>query len=83
MITPDWQSELFSVDVFEFPALVRSDASLEFPEYTGMEQKRIEDTVRVSAVEGTRVTWVCFLNKDVQVRRPGLQGRRADCVGAK
>ena len=66
VITPDWQSELFSVDVFEFPALVRSDASLDFPEYTGMEQKRIEDTVRVSAVEGTRVTWVCFLNKQVK-----------------
>ncbi len=37
----------------------------EYPDYTGMDEKRIEDTVRVSAVEGTEVTWVCFLNKSV------------------
>ena len=27
--------------------------------------KLIEDTVRVSAVEGTRLTWICYLNKTV------------------
>jgi hypothetical protein len=64
--TADWQSDSYTVDVFEFPALVRSDASLKFPEYTGMEEKRVEDTLRVSAVEGTEVTWVCFLNKAVE-----------------
>ena len=67
VITPNWQSETYSVDVFEYPALVRSDANLDFPDYTGIDEKRIEDTVRISAVEGTRVTWVCFLNKDVKV----------------
>ena len=65
VVTPNWESESYSVRVFEFPALVRSDANLKYPDYTGMEEKRIEDTVRVSAVEGTDVTWICFLNKAV------------------
>jgi len=63
--TDDWQSDAFEVSVFEFPALVRSDANLKYPEYTGLTEKRVEDTVRISAVEGTEVTWLCFLNKDV------------------
>ena len=65
IITDNWTSEVYSVGVFEFPSLVRSDANLDFPDYTGMEEKRIEDTVRVSAVEGTKVKWICFLNKPV------------------
>ena len=48
-----------------FPSLVRSDAGLDYPEYTGMEDKTVEDTVRVSAVEGTKVKWLCYLNKPV------------------
>ncbi len=66
VVTPSWQSETYSVGVFEFPSLVRSDANLKYPEYTGMAEKRVEDTVRVSAVEGTEVTWICFLNKPVE-----------------
>ncbi len=65
IITDDWESDTYSVDVFEFPTLVRSDAQLDYPEYTKLEDKRVEDTVRVSAVVGTEVKWICFLNKDV------------------
>ena len=65
VVTEDWSSESFTVDVFDFPSLVRSDADLDYPEYTGLEDKLIEDTVRVSAVEGTKVKWLCFLNKPV------------------
>ena len=65
VVTPTWESEGFTVDVFDFPALVRSDAHLDYPTYTGLAEKRIEDTLRVSAIEGTKVTWLCFLNKDV------------------
>ena len=65
IVTPDWQSQDFDVDVFEYPSLVRSDAHLKYPDYTAMGEKRVEDTVRVSAVEGTEVTWICFLNKPV------------------
>ena len=65
VVTPTWESEIFTVNVFDFPALVRSDANLDYPDYTGLAEKRIEDTVRVSAIEGTKVTWLCFLNKAV------------------
>ncbi|WP_442510241.1 DUF4175 family protein [Novipirellula sp. SH528] len=65
ILTRDWSSQTYSIGVFEFPKLVRSDALLDFPEYTGMDHKRIEDTVRVSAVQGTMLTWHCHLNKPV------------------
>ncbi|GAA5507007.1 hypothetical protein [Novipirellula caenicola] len=65
ILTRDWSSPTYSIRVFEFPKLVRSDALLDFPEYTGMDDKRIDDTVRVTAVEGTMLTWVCHLNKPV------------------
>ncbi len=65
ILTRDWSSPTYAISVFEFPKLVRSDALLDFPEYTGMDDKRIEDTVRVSAVQGTILTWHCHLNKPV------------------
>ena len=81
--TPNWQSEPYSVDVFEFPAMVRSDANLEFPDYTGMETKQIEDTVRVSAVEGTKLTWICFLNKAVaSAELVGKDGERIELTSS-
>ena len=64
--TDNWISDDFNIGVFEFPSLVRSDAVLDYPEYTSMDDKRIEDTIRVSAVEGSKVTWQCFLNKEVE-----------------
>ena len=66
IVTEEWTSEEFNVDVFEFPSLVRSDADLDYPEYTGLDDKLVEDTVRISAVEGTKVKWLCFLNKPVE-----------------
>lgn len=63
--TPDWSSDRYRVEVFEFPALVRSDADLAYPSYTGLAPKHINDTVRVSAVVGTTVTWTLRLNKPV------------------
>ena len=43
----------FKVTVFEHPKLVRADVDLTFPDYTKLPRKHIEDTRRVSAVEGT------------------------------
>ncbi|MCO6457750.1 MAG: hypothetical protein J5I93_20795, partial [Pirellulaceae bacterium] len=62
----DQRSRDFRVTVFEYPALVRSDAVLSFPDYTQAEDKRVDDTRRVSAVEGSRLTWICHLNKQVK-----------------
>lgn len=59
------QSEDFRVTVFEYPELLKSDARLEFPSYTQQPTKTIEDTHRVSAVEGTQLTWLCHLNKPI------------------
>jgi hypothetical protein len=50
---------------FRFPALTRADASLHFPAYTSLTNQIIPDTFRVSAVEGTRLTYTLQLNKPV------------------
>ncbi|MFP6752386.1 MAG: hypothetical protein VB855_11960, partial [Pirellulaceae bacterium] len=60
------QSDEFHVEVFEFPELRQADATMEFPEYTGMQTRTVEDTRRVTAVEGTSLTWSCQLNKSVR-----------------
>ena len=58
--TPD-----FNVTVFEHPRLERADAQLTYPTYTELPTKRIEDTKRVSAVEGSVVDFDFQLNKPV------------------
>ena len=65
VLTRDWNSQPFKVAVFEYPSLVRSDAVLDFPDYVNMPQRRVEDTVRISAVEGTTVHWTFLLNKAI------------------
>ncbi len=56
----------FKVTVYEHPRLVRSDVDLNFPDYTKLPPKHIEDTRRVSAVEGTRLDFALQLNKPVK-----------------
>jgi len=67
----------YRVSVFEHPRLERADADLAFPDYTKLPSKRIEDTRRFSAVEGTRLDLALHLNKPVVSatlvgREPGL-----------
>lgn len=59
------KSDGFKVTVFDYPSLLRADALLRFPHYTGLTNKTILDTRRVSAVEGTRLTYTFQLNKPV------------------
>jgi len=59
----------YKISVFDFPALTRADAELRFPAYTGLTNKTIRDTRRISAVEGTRVTYTLQLNKPVAAAR--------------
>ena len=59
----------FKVTVFEHPKLVRSDVDLKFPDYTKLVPKHIEDTRRVSAVEGTKLDFALQLNKPVKSAR--------------
>jgi len=57
------RSQDYQVDVFRYPALERADARLEFPDYTGLDSKSVEDVRHVTAVEGTSVTLICHLNQ--------------------
>jgi hypothetical protein len=56
----------FKVTTFEFPRLERADAKVTYPEYTGLAEKTIEDTRRVSAVEGSALGYTFHLNKQVK-----------------
>ena len=62
-------TEEYKVTVFEYPKLQRADTELEFPAYTSLPKKRVEDTRRITAVEGTEVTLFCNLNKPVERAR--------------
>ena len=55
----------YKVSVFEHPRLERADAVLTYPAYTHLAPKRIENTRRVSAVEGTQLDLSLQLNKPV------------------
>jgi len=55
----------YKIGVYDFPALTRADATLSYPAYTGLTNQTIRDTLRVSAVEGTRLTYTLQLNKPV------------------
>ncbi len=59
--TPD-----FTITVFDYPRLEQADADLTFPSYTGQAPKRIENTRRLSAVEGSRLDLSFLLNKPVR-----------------
>ena len=66
----DGQStETYHVKVYETPELERTDAALVFPPYTGLAAKTVEDIRHVTAVEGTELTLLCRLNKDVTTAR--------------
>lgn len=66
----------YRVRVFEHPRLVRADATLTYPAYTDQAVRRVEDTRRISAVEGTRLDLALQLNKPVASAR--LVGRTGD-----
>jgi hypothetical protein len=72
------QTRDFKVKVFEHPKLERADARLVFPEYTGQPEKRIDNTRRVSAVEGTKLDLSLQLNKPVKSAR--LVSRDKDSI---
>ncbi|MGA2247996.1 MAG: hypothetical protein ABSH48_23665 [Verrucomicrobiota bacterium] len=55
----------FKIGIYDYPALTRADADLEYPAYTDLTNQTIRDTLRVSAVEGTRLTYTLLLNKSV------------------
>ncbi len=61
----DQTSETFRISVYDLPQVVQVDARIEFPSYSEMPDELIEDTWRVSTVEGSSVVLTCRLNKEV------------------
>jgi hypothetical protein len=59
----------FQVKVFDYPRLERADIDVTYPEYTGQSPTRIENTRRLSAVEGSHVDLELKLNKPVMSAR--------------
>ncbi len=55
----------FKITTFAYPTLVRSDAKIESPAYANLEPKEVENTRRVTVVDGATLTWSCFVNKPV------------------
>ena len=58
-------TDQYDVTVFDYPKLVRADATLKYPEYTELKEKVVQDARRLSAVEGTTIDMAFFVNKPV------------------
>lgn len=65
----DEATQTFHVTVFDYPELDRADAELNYPEYTDMPMRRVEDVRHVSLLEGTELRLLCRMNKPVTTAR--------------
>ena len=72
------RTEQYRLEVFEYPALVRADASLDYPDYTALSDRVIKDTRRITAVEGTELVYRLLLNKPIVAG--SLAGRKGGLV---
>lgn len=61
----DETSEVFEVAVYELLRVEQVDARIEFPSYSDLADELIEDTWRVSTVEGSSVVLTVRLNKEI------------------
>src|SRR5688500_1084018 len=71
------QTRWYKAAVFDYPDLKQADARLKFPEYTGLDEKLVEDTRSVTAVEGTKARFTFRLNKPVAEARLAPAGAAA------
>lgn len=77
----DDRTKDYRLQVFDYPALMKSDAELDYPAYTKLPNRVIKDTHRVTAVEGTKLTYTMFLNKPITAG--SLVGRDGAVVDLK
>ncbi len=66
VVYDEQQGELYRLSVFEFPELKSSQARLDYPKFTGREDKVINNTRRLTAVEGTGLTFDFEFNKPLK-----------------
>jgi len=59
----------YTIGIYQRPELVRADAKIDYPAYTKLPEKTVEDTRQISVVEGSEVTLTFTLNKPVTTAR--------------
>ncbi len=74
----DTETDDFELSVFDYPALAQSDAQLDYPDYTELPDRVIKDTRRITALEGTDLTYSLVLNKSIKEGR--LVGRDGSVI---
>lgn len=60
------KSEVHTITVFDYPALVSSDATVTPPEYTKLPVKETKNTKKVTALEGSKIVWRIKVNKPLR-----------------
>ena len=61
----DEQTSEFKVTVFTVPALDQADAHITCPKYANLDKKIVQDTRRISVLQGSDVEWRFHLNKAI------------------
>ena len=72
---PSGKSETFRITTYVRPRLNQTDAKITPPAYTGKPSQLIEDTLRVTAVEGSQIELILHLNKPVAIAE--LRGKES------
>lgn len=67
VVFSDGASQIFKVTTYVHPALVRADATITPPAYSGLPVKEVKNTQNVSALEGSQVKFRMKVNKPVAV----------------
>lgn len=65
----DEPTQTFTVTVFDYPELQRADAELNYPSYTQLPSRKVEDVRHLSVVEGTEIRLLCRMNKRLKSAR--------------
>lgn len=69
LLADNWsgQSDSFQIATYVLPELLKVDALVRPPAYTQLPEKLIEDTLRITAVEGSMIDLSLLLNKPLAV----------------
>lgn len=78
------RSREYQIEVFDYPDLVRADVVVTQPAYTGQPARRMENTRRVTAAQGSNLELELHLNKPVaSARLREIKGEASIPLAAK
>ncbi|WP_417390013.1 hypothetical protein [Gimesia sp.] len=63
--TADWKSDVFRVEVYTLPELVQLNSEITPPDYTGQPVQKVEDSLTISAIVGSKIELEAQFNKPV------------------